>query len=177
MKQPTPRILVALDGSAQAGKALDLAIEMAKAFNGGLTALHVVSRQPPSEGERRLAENEYRAEVQQALGGSKFVAGAPVTVEGLVGASYDAGLAIRTAIGRAIMDRAEADARSRQVPSVETTIRDGDPASVIIEVADRIKPDFLVVGSRGLGGVQRLLLGSVSQKVSQSVGCTVVLVK
>ena len=120
MKQHDRRILVALDGSAQAGKALDLAIEMAKAFNAELTALHVVSRQPLSEGERRLAENEYRAEVQQALSGSKFVAGTPVTVEGLAGASYDVGLAIRTAIGRAIMDRAEADARSRQVASVET---------------------------------------------------------
>jgi nucleotide-binding universal stress UspA family protein len=177
MKQPGRRILVALDGSTEAAKALDLAIEMARAFNGELAALHVVSRQTLSEGERHLAENEYRAEVQQSLRGSKFVAGTPVTVEGLAGTSYDAGLAIRTAIGRAVMDRAEADARSRQVPLVETTIGDGDPASVILEVADRTKPDFLVVGSRGLGGIERLLLGSVSQKVSQSAGCTVVIVK
>jgi nucleotide-binding universal stress UspA family protein len=56
-------------------------------------------------------------------------------------------------------------------------LRDGDPASVIIEVANDEKPDLLVMGSRGLGGMQRLLLGSVSQKVSHSAGCTVTIVK
>jgi nucleotide-binding universal stress UspA family protein len=52
-------------------------------------------------------------------------------------------------------------------------LADGDPASVILEVADKEKPDLLVMGSRGLGGIQRLLTGSVSQKVCNSAGCTV----
>jgi len=48
--------------------------------------------------------------------------------------------------------------------SVRNMLADGDPASVILEVADKEKPDLLVMGSRGLGGIQRLLTGSVSQK-------------
>jgi nucleotide-binding universal stress UspA family protein len=174
------KILVAVDGSTQAGKALDLAIDMAKAFAAELTVLHIISEQALTEGERRLAGSEYQAEVLQAVGGSQFTAplgSAPMSVEDLVGASYSVGVAIRTAIGRAIVDRAETDARSQRVTSVKTVLRDGDPASVIIEVANDEKPDLLVMGSRGLGGMQRLLLGSVSQKVSHSAGCTVTIVK
>jgi nucleotide-binding universal stress UspA family protein len=48
---------------------------------------------------------------------------------------------------------------------------------VILEVADEEKPDLLVMGSRGLGGIQRLLTGSVSQKVYNSAGCTVIVVR
>jgi nucleotide-binding universal stress UspA family protein len=87
------------------------------------------------------------------------------------------GLAIRTAIGRTILSRAEEDARGKGLSSVKTMLRDGDPATVIIDAAGTEKPDLLVIGSRGLGGVRGLLMGSVSHKVSQSAECTVVIVK
>jgi nucleotide-binding universal stress UspA family protein len=37
--------------------------------------------------------------------------------------------------------------------------------------------DLVVVGSRGLGAVRRLLLGSVSEKVLQHAPCSVMIVK
>jgi nucleotide-binding universal stress UspA family protein len=37
--------------------------------------------------------------------------------------------------------------------------------------------DLLVVGSRGLGAVRRLLLGTVSEKVLQHALCPVLIVK
>ena len=37
--------------------------------------------------------------------------------------------------------------------------------------------DLLVVGSRGLGELEAALLGSVSQKVSQLAGCSVLIVR
>lgn len=45
-------------------------------------------------------------------------------------------------------------------------LRDGRPASVIIDVADAVDADVVVVGRRGRGGVAELLLGSVSHEVA-----------
>jgi nucleotide-binding universal stress UspA family protein len=174
------KILVALDGSTQAGKALDLALAIAKAFDSEFIVIHVISDQPLTESERRLAENEYQAEVQQALSGPEFITSAsltPRTAESLTRSSYNVGVAVRTAMGRRIVDNAVEHAESERVAPVRTMLRDGDPASVIVEAADEEKPDLLIMGSRGLGGIQRLLIGSVSQKVSTSAKCTVVLVK
>ena len=174
------KILVALDGSTQAGKALDLAIDMAKAFDAELMAIHIISDKPLTEAERRLAETEYQSEVRQALSGSQFIAGpglTQMTVESLIQTSVDVGLSIRTAIGRHVVSHAEEDAKRKGVASVKTKLEDGEPATVIVEVANKEKPDLLVMGSRGLGGIQELLMGSVSHKVSHAAPCSVVIVK
>jgi nucleotide-binding universal stress UspA family protein len=73
------RILVAFDGSEPANKALDLAIDMAKAFGAELQAIHVISNKPLTDGERRLAESEYQADVQQALKASGLLTDPAVT--------------------------------------------------------------------------------------------------
>lgn len=46
-------------------------------------------------------------------------------------------------------------------------MRDGNPVSVILSVAEEEDADLLVVGSRGLGGYPELLLGSTSTQVAQ----------
>lgn len=48
----------------------------------------------------------------------------------------------------------------------QVLMRDGRPASVIIEAADEFEADIVVVGRRGRGGVAELLLGSVSHEVA-----------
>ena len=52
----------------------------------------------------------------------------------------------------------------------------GDPASSIAQLAERRGVDVVVIGSRGLGPVQRLLGQSVSQAVSRRVRCDVLIV-
>jgi nucleotide-binding universal stress UspA family protein len=44
-------------------------------------------------------------------------------------------------------------------------LRDGRPASVILDVADQEKAGLIVVGRRGRGEVAELLLGSVSHEI------------
>ncbi|TMJ34897.1 MAG: universal stress protein [Alphaproteobacteria bacterium] len=174
------KIVAALDGSMEANKSLDLAIDFAAAFDAELVLLHVISNQFLTDGERRLAESEYHADLQQALSSSIFMAltvPPPATSEGLVRASHEIGLAVRSAIGRGIMSRAEQKAKGKRVSSVRAVLRDGDPATELLAAAEEEKPDLLVMGRRGLGGIQRLLLGSVSHKVSNSAECTVVIVK
>jgi len=84
---------------------------------------------------------------------------------------------IRTVIGRRIEERAEQDARKKGVNSVKTMLGDGDPATMIVDPADRENPDLPMMGSRGLSGIRELFMGSVSHKVSYSAPCSVVIVK
>jgi nucleotide-binding universal stress UspA family protein len=126
------KILVALDGSEAAGKALELALDATKAFAAELLAVHVVSDRPLTEGERGLAESEYQADVRQALKGSNLLtdsAVAQATAEGLMQTSRDVATLIHTTLGRRILSRAEEDARRGGIASIKTILRDGDPAT------------------------------------------------
>ncbi len=53
----------------------------------------------------------------------------------------------------------------------------GDPASAICEAAERDGYTMIVVGSRNRNGVQRVLLGSVSDRVAHHASCDVLIVK
>ena len=52
----------------------------------------------------------------------------------------------------------------------------GDPASAIARLAEERGADLVVIGTRGLGPVQRLLGQSVSQAVSRRVRCDLLIV-
>jgi nucleotide-binding universal stress UspA family protein len=54
---------------------------------------------------------------------------------------------------------------------------EGDPAESIIEVARTRESDLIVMGSRGLGRLSGLLLGSTSQKVVAHAPCPVLIVR
>ena len=53
----------------------------------------------------------------------------------------------------------------------------GDPAEEIVATANDFDTDLVVVGARGLGGMARVLLGSVSEKVLHHARCPVLIVK
>ena len=56
-------------------------------------------------------------------------------------------------------------------------MRRGEPAHEIIAYAEETGADFIVVGSRGRGGVKSLLLGSTSHSVIHGAPCDVVVVR
>lgn len=53
----------------------------------------------------------------------------------------------------------------------------GDPAAEIIEIAEKEMADLIVIGSRGLGTIKGVFMGSVSQKVAHHSSCPVMIVK
>lgn len=61
--------------------------------------------------------------------------------------------------------------------SLVTMLKEGDPKNVVCRIADEIKPDLLVMGSRGLGRLQAILANSVSQYVFQLTSAPMLLVK
>jgi nucleotide-binding universal stress UspA family protein len=102
-----------------------------------------------------LAALGLAAEVAERLGGSLEVlhvftrAGGRQALDGtmtLVGAEL-----------RAIRDRGV---------GAHTVVRSGDPAATVVEVADDVDADLVVVGTRGRGGQGELLLGSVARTVA-----------
>ena len=60
---------------------------------------------------------------------------------------------------------------------IRTEMIEGDPAEVIIEVAQTHNSNIIVMGSRGLGKLAGLLLGSTSQKVVSHAPCPVLIVR
>jgi nucleotide-binding universal stress UspA family protein len=73
------------------------------------------------------------------------------------------------------VDRARATLEARGI-TADTFAATGDPASFIASLADRENVDLVVIGTRGLGPVQRLLGQSVSQAVSRRVRCDLLIV-
>jgi nucleotide-binding universal stress UspA family protein len=51
---------------------------------------------------------------------------------------------------------------------------EGDPADVLVELAEKHEADVIVVGNQGM---QRRILGSVPNSVSHKAGCSVLIVK
>jgi nucleotide-binding universal stress UspA family protein len=65
-----------------------------------------------------------------------------------------------------------------EIPSeIHTEMIEGDPAMAIIEVATIRESNIIVMGSRGLGRLAGLVLGSTSQKVVAHAPCPVLIVR
>jgi nucleotide-binding universal stress UspA family protein len=146
--------LVAVDGSDHGSKALDLAINLAKASDAALTILHVVPYEPMPEGLRQYAD-----------------------MEGIKADEMNARFHYGKALGDRITEEAEERAHMAGLGGVTTEVAEGHPASEIVAVARAKGAEMLFIGSRGLSDVGGMLLGSVSHKVMHLAPCTCVAVK
>jgi nucleotide-binding universal stress UspA family protein len=58
----------------------------------------------------------------------------------------------------------------------ETVNELGDPASSIIALCERIDADLLLIGRRGAGLVERMMLGSVADRLAHHAPCPVMII-
>jgi nucleotide-binding universal stress UspA family protein len=142
------KILVAVDGSEYSKKALELACELAKKFDGSLHILHV----PQGAAADRV----------MVLGGASVM--------------IHAGREQIEKAGHTLIEAAQEFAEDTLPGKVTTELRGGDPADEIVKSARKNASDCIVLGSRGLGDFGGLLLGSVSHKVNHSAPCTCITV-
>jgi nucleotide-binding universal stress UspA family protein len=61
--------------------------------------------------------------------------------------------------------------------AVNTYARQGDPADAVLDVAEELEADLIVLGNKGMTGAKRFLLGSVPNKVSHHAPCSVLIVR
>ena len=168
-------VLIAVDGSAHARKAALVGAMIAEKFGARIILLHVLLRDVALTTVYEVARS-YGVH-QDAL--DKFKVTAPPL--------YDFGLTVPTGViqaiaptellvevGNRILETEKAVIEGQGVRTVETVIADDDAASKIIEIVEKEKVDFAVMGRRGLGVLQGMLAGSVSTKVSHHVRATVV---
>lgn len=142
------RIVVGTDGSETAGEAVSQAIELARLSNARLS---IVSAYSPAAGRRGQAEaQEAPADVQYELGPREDV--------------------------NLVLDAAAAEAKEAGV-EVQTHPVEADPADAILNVAEEVKADLIVVGNKGMTGARRYLLGSVPNNVSHHAPCSVIIVR
>ena len=60
---------------------------------------------------------------------------------------------------------------------VDAYVREGYPATVIVEEAAGLDADLIVIGTHGHTGLKHLLLGSIAERVVQKAPCPVLTVK
>ncbi|HEU5193091.1 MAG TPA: universal stress protein [Methylomirabilota bacterium] len=78
--------------------------------------------------------------------------------------------------GRALADGTCASLVGR-VRTVEACVEEGDPREAIVRAAEEWPANLIVLGARGLSGMEHLLLGSVSLGVARHAPCPVLVVK
>ncbi len=141
-------IVVGTDGSETAGKAVEAAVELA-----GLTGakLELVSAYEPVPSQR------LRVEARQV----------PADLQWMVNPRADVDATLAEAAERV----AAAGVESR------TYAREGDPADAILDVAEELGSDLIVLGNKGMTGAKRFLLGSVPNKVSHHAPCSVMIIR
>ncbi len=146
-------ILHPTDGSKSADKALDFACDLAASKQARLIVLHV---QRHHGSERVPMELEEYARLEHVR---------------------ETESKILHAAAENIARHAGQKARTKGIDQVEELVVEGDPVHQIIEAARKHKVDAIVMGSRGLGDLEGLLLGSVSHKIASSAPCSCVIVR
>ena len=79
-------------------------------------------------------------------------------------------------VGEDILERAKRLANQCGCEVIDM-ISHGDPAARIIDIATERGTSLIIIGSRGVSGIKRLFTGSISDKVSKSASCPVMIVR
>jgi nucleotide-binding universal stress UspA family protein len=144
------KILIAVDGSNHSLKSVKCGAEVAKGLGAAVLLYHVVKPYRLPDALKKFAQAEHMATIDADL----LMKGAQFLLAGALDTAREAG-----------------------VKDVEIEVEEGPIARSIIARAKSLKADLIVIGSRGMGDVEGLLRGGVSQRVETMAKCPVLIVK
>jgi nucleotide-binding universal stress UspA family protein len=78
-------------------------------------------------------------------------------------------------VGKAILE--EGRSLLSSVRELRATLLEGPPGASIVSEAESIGCDLIIIGHRGLSGLERFFLGSISEYVLRHAHCSVLVVK
>ena len=142
------KILAPTDGSENAKKAVAFAADLAARYGAELDLIHV-SRDAGAE----AVPPEMRAYAR---------------IEHIQVTERD----FLDGLAREILDGAAKAAQASKSQKIKTVQRIGDPAGEVVRYAAEAGVDLIVMGTRGLGALESLLLGSVARKVGDAAPCS-----
>jgi nucleotide-binding universal stress UspA family protein len=158
------QILVGTDGSPTAMKALDVACDFAAKLGTGV--LVVCAYEPPSERELEHMRADPGDPVAQWSAG-KMSAGTPEEFRWRIAGTSQA---------EDILERASEHASQRGVDAEARAVK-GNPAEVLISVAEEKGVDAIVVGNVGMTGTKRFMLGNVPNRISHHAPTDVLIIR
>jgi nucleotide-binding universal stress UspA family protein len=138
-------VAVGTDGSGTAGKAVESALDLAERYGARVV---FISAYQPVDGQRLRREKR----------------DAPQDVQWAINPEEDVEATLRAA-------EEQAEARGLAWASEAAM---GDPAEVLLRLAEKHEADVLVIGNKGM---HRRVLGSVPNSVTHGATCSVYLVK
>jgi nucleotide-binding universal stress UspA family protein len=138
-------VAVGTDGSGTADKAVEFAIDLAARYEAKIVFISAYN--PVSEGRLRREGRE-----------------APDDMQWMINPAEDVDATLRDCEERA-------EERGLRWAS---EARQGDPAKILVELAESNNADVLVIGNKGM---ERRVLGSVPNSVSHHAPCSVLIVK
>ncbi|QFT84532.1 Stress response protein NhaX [Halomonas sp. THAF12] len=141
-------ILVPIDGSEHSRVALCVACKLARQEDGRLILLHIPEALPHE----------------------------PLLVWGIGAVPLESTMEKRDEVGQTLLDHAIEEARALGIEQAKPVLARGDPSQTILAAAEEHGVDTIVMGSRGLGDLKGLVVGSVSHKVSHGAECRVITV-
>ena len=142
------QILLATDGSDEAKLAAQTATELSRETG---SEVHVVYVLPtPAE---LIGRHFYSGEIRESLIG---------------GAERDAETFLKEQAEKIGSDGGKV---------AETHFRSGDPDKEILRAAESLGVGLIVMGSRGLGAISRMLMGSISDSVVRHAHCPVLVMR
>ena len=144
------KVLVPIDGSASASKALEFACSTLDPAVDTLVLVHVVLNRAVPDEVKQYIKYEHIEDPPEWV--------------------YE------QTVGRDVLKVAEQAALAHGIAQVETVVEKGDPAREIVAAARNQNVDMVVMGTRGLSDLQGIVMGSVAHRVCHLAKCTVVTV-
>jgi nucleotide-binding universal stress UspA family protein len=80
-------------------------------------------------------------------------------------------------VAQQVLDEQVSRLQNAGVTVAEAHVRVGPPAAAIVALAEHVGARLLIMGSRGLGGIRRALMGSVSDSVVRHAHCPIMVVR
>jgi nucleotide-binding universal stress UspA family protein len=149
------KVVLAIDGSEESKAATDTAIDLVKHTDSELYVVHAGFTAYLPYAHPYMAENVESFAERAEKEAREFLEN---RVE---------------QINEKIKDQTNSQTEAR----VHTHLRRGDPKKEIVELAEEVDAGLVIIGSRGLGGVRRALMGGVSDSVVRHAHCPVLIVR